>query len=234
MQAVILCAGKGVRMGELTDNLPKPLIKINGKTLLEYKLDVLPDEISEIVLVIGFQGNKIRETYGSTYRGRNITYVEDKTVTGTAHALWQAKSFLRERFLVMMGDDIYSREAMQKCLGYDFSLACIKTDRDTTGSRVVLDEDGRLIDFVTHKQYLKIRDDGGLIFTGLYSLNTDIFNYEPVKLETKEEWGLPQTVLGLAKDYDIAIIETDFWIPITQPDDIKTAETKLDKSLQYL
>ena len=98
----------------------------------------------------------------------------------------------------------------------------------------MLDENGRLIDFVTHKQYLKIRNDGGLIFTGLYSLNTDIFNYEPVKLETKEEWGLPQTVLGLAKDNDIAIIETDFWIPITQPDDIKTAETKLDKSLQYL
>ncbi len=223
MQAVILCAGKGTRMGELTTHVPKPLLLVNGKTLLEHKLDRLPDSVSEVILVIGYLGEKIKEKIGSEYNGRPIRYAEDTQLTGTAHALWSARDLLNGRFLVMMGDDIYDTQALEACAQHNFAIACVPVTRDETGSRIVLNESDNLIDFVTHKWYLTIRENGGHVFTGLYSLTTDIFNYEPVKLETKEEWGLPQTLLIAAKDHPVKIIETNNWISITHEDDLVEA-----------
>lgn len=224
MQAVILCAGKGTRMGDLSKEIPKPLLKFGGKSLLEYKLEALPETIDEVILVIGHLGNKIREEVGEKYGHKKVTYIEDKLLTGTAHALWQCQDILKDKFLVMMGDDIYSQEALEDCSRQDLAIACIRADRETTGSRVLLDESGRPIDFVTHKMYLTLREDGGLIFTGLYALTKEIFDYEPVKLETKEEWGLPQTLLKLAEDKPIKIVETDFWLPVGTPEELSRAE----------
>jgi len=60
MQAIILAAGRGTRMGELTNDLPKPLLKISGRPILEYTLANLPREIDEVILVIGYHGHKIK------------------------------------------------------------------------------------------------------------------------------------------------------------------------------
>lgn len=227
MQAVILCAGKGTRMGELTLEVPKPLLTVKGKTLLEHKLDQLPEVVTEIILIVGYLGGQIREKIGTLYHGRPVHYVEDPSLTGTAHALWKAKDILQGRFLVMMGDDVYDQKTLEQCTRYDFAIACKKFRREETGSRILLDETGNLINFVTHKLYLSLREDGGLVFTGLYSLTTDIFTYEPVKMETKDEWGLPQTLLKAAKDHPIAVVETNFWIPINKPDDLRKANSIL-------
>ena len=64
MQVVILAAGRGTRMGDLTSDTPKPLLKVKDKTLLEYKLDVLPDSISEVIFVIGYKQEQIRAITG--------------------------------------------------------------------------------------------------------------------------------------------------------------------------
>ena len=229
MPAVILCAGMGTRMGELTRDIPKPLLHIGNKTLLEYKLESLPEEIDKIVLVIGYKGKKIKEAFGNYFRKIPIVYVEDRTVSGTAHALWQAKDVVRRRFVVMMGDDIYSSEAIKKCVQFDFSIVGKTETIDKPGDRIVTDSNNNLIDFVTHEKYRTIRDGAGLIFTGLYSLTADIFNYEPVKLELKDEWGLPQTLLKVIGDHHVEIIETDFWIQITDREDLRKAEIILSK-----
>lgn len=220
MQAVILAAGRGSRMGKLTENTPKPLLEIGGKSLLEYKLEALPDAVTEIVLVIGYKGEMIREKFGDSYNGRAIIYCEDNSLTGTMRALESTRSVLSGRFLVMMGDDIYSPGALRECAEYDFALVCKRAQSGQPGGRIVLDEEGNLRDFMAHQEYQKHFPDEGLIFTGLYGLTTKIFDYEPVKLETKEEWGLPQTVLKLARRNKPKIIETDFWRQISSPEDL--------------
>lgn len=211
-------------MGELTKHTPKPLLKISGKSLIEWKLESLPDSVDEVVLVIGYLGEQIKEAFGSEFKGRKITYIEDKTLTGTAHALWQAKDILKGRFLVMMGDDIYNKQALEDASKYDFSLTCIPAKPDDLGSRVISDENGKPIDFVTHLLYLRDHVDGGLVFTALYSMTTEIFNHEPVKMELKDEWSLPKTFLKLGSLRDIKVIETDFWLSITSPEDLFAAE----------
>ena len=224
MQAVILAAGKGTRMNHLASDLPKVLLEVKNKTLLEYKFDVLPEFIKEIVLVVGYKKDTIIYKYGENYSGKKITYIEDKTLTGTAHALWQTKNVLKNQFLVMMGDDIYSKDSIQKVAENNWGVVCKKVSREEDGSRIILDENGKLTDFVTPKIYREKFNDGGFVFTGLYSLDTDIFKYEPVKMKTKEEWGLPQTLLVAAKNREIKIIEADFWIPISSPEDLEKAK----------
>ncbi len=224
MQAVILCAGKGTRMGNLAQEIPKPLLQVGGQTLTHHKLEALPDIVDEVVLVIGHLGERIREQMGFKYKNKKITYVEDRTLTGTAHALWQAKAVLRDRFLVMMGDDLYSRQTILDCAQHDFSVACIKTRREEPGHRLLLDEDGHPLEFVTYKMYLSLREDGGQVFTGLYSLTPEIFKHEPVKLELKNEWGLPNTLLKRIPREKIRIIETDFWLPVGTPEELSVAQ----------
>ena len=91
MKAVILAAGRGTRLNQITENTPKPLIKINEKTLLEYKLEILPREVDEVVIIIGYKKEKIIDLLGDKYDNKKITYVEQKKLLGTGHALCMCK-----------------------------------------------------------------------------------------------------------------------------------------------
>jgi NDP-sugar pyrophosphorylase family protein len=230
MKAVILAAGLGVRMKPLTDEMPKSMIRISGKPILQYKLESLPEAVEEAVIVIGYKGEEIKKYFGDFYNGRKIIYVTDKTLSGTAHALWQARDLLSGRFLVMMGDDIYSKKSLEECSKFDWSVVCKPAKKEEDGSRVVLNEKSNISDFVTASSYRKNFNDGGLIFTGLYSMTDKIFKYEPVKMKTKEEWGLPQTLLAASKDHPVKVIRTDFWISISSPEDLKNTEIILKKA----
>ena len=125
MKIVILAAGKGARMNELTKNTPKPLLSYKGKNLLEHKLDMLPSDITEIIFVIGYLGEKIQEYFGNSYNSIPITYVEQKEMKGTAHALWQCKEYLNEPFIVLMGDDLYDAKDIKKLIKKPIKLLCI-------------------------------------------------------------------------------------------------------------
>ena len=75
MQAVIMAAGEGRRMRPLTLELPKPLIKVAGKPILEHILDALPPEIDEVILVVGYKADMVKQHFGDSYHGRHIRYV---------------------------------------------------------------------------------------------------------------------------------------------------------------
>ena len=59
---------------------------------------------------------------------------------------------------------------------------------------------------------------------GLFVLQPEIFNYDLVKLPDKEEWGLPQTIVKAAQDYDIKIIPATFWLQLTDASDVQRVE----------
>ncbi|HEY4508075.1 MAG TPA: sugar phosphate nucleotidyltransferase [Candidatus Paceibacterota bacterium] len=224
MQAVILAAGRGVRMKPLTDAAPKPLLKIGERTLLDYSFDALPDAVDEVIMVIGYLGDQIRAYLGENFRGRHIKYVVQKKLEGTAKAVWEAKPFLKGRFLVLMADDIYTKEDIEKCLQHEQAILVMKNDQIGPGGRVLLDREGRLQGVVEDK----FNPAGALISTNVFVLDERFFNCEPVKLTDRaDEWGLPQTVALFARDYPVAVVEATRWIKINAPEDLIIAEQLL-------
>src|SRR3989344_6734161 len=120
MQCVILAAGGGKRMGSLTDGAPKAHLVVSSKTLIEHKLDALPEQIDEVIIVVGYLGSVIHDYLGGSYGDKKLFYEEqDNIVGGTADALWQAKNALSRNILVMMGDDIYGHAENTSCLVAD-------------------------------------------------------------------------------------------------------------------
>ncbi|TAL49414.1 hypothetical protein EPN83_00690 [Patescibacteria group bacterium] len=220
MQAVILAAGKGIRMGEATKNFPKVLLLYKNKTLLRWKLDALPDNIDEVTIVVGHGGDLIKNAVSGAHNGKRITFVEENEARGTGFALWKTKEVLGERFLVLMGDDIYSPESIREATKYPWSITVKKVNRDDNSSRVLLDDNAKFIDFVTADKYRELKSGGGFAFTGLYSLEKAIFKHPLAKMKTKDEWGLPQTLVQIAPDINLRILETNFWIPISTPSDL--------------
>jgi NDP-sugar pyrophosphorylase family protein len=219
MKIVILAAGKGVRMKELTHETPKPLLIYKGKNLLEHKLETLPSSVTEIIFVIGYLGEKIKEYFGDLYKTIPIRYIEQKETRGTAHALLQCKEFLNEPFIVLMGDDLYTKEDIEKLSKTPKGAWSILTYPDKPGikaGKIVTDEKGNLKeiyeDFDGTSPY-------NLIYTGACFLTPDIFTKEMTIL-TNGEFGLPQTITKFIDEKEISVLKTSSWIRITSPEDL--------------
>ena len=225
MQAVIFAAGRGTRMKEMTDNMPKSMLSIASKPLLERKIEALPGSIDEVVLIVGYLGSTIQKHFGGEFAGKKIFYIEQEQLSGTADALWRAQPVLKDRFLAMNGDDLYATEDLETCMTYEWSMLVEKRDPLLSGGKVFVDEDNRITDVVegTHR-------GAGLINAGAYVLDTRVFQYPLVqKAPGSDEYGLPQTILGAVRDLEVAFIAvpTTFWIQITAPEDLKKAEEML-------
>jgi len=219
MKIIILSAGKGVRMGELTKHTPKPLLMYHGTNLLEHKFNILPSDTTEIILVIGYLGDKIRECCGNSYKNIPIRYIEQKEMKGTADALWQCKEFLNEPFIVLMGDDLYAKDDIEKLSRIEKGTWAILTYPDKPGvkaGKIVKDEKGNLKeiyeDFEGTSPY-------NLIYTGACALTPQIFTKEMFQL-SNGEYGLPQSLVQFVGEKEISVFETNNWIRITTPQDL--------------
>lgn len=231
MQTVILASGRGKRMGHLTLDTPKPLLRVGGKNLLQHKIDILPEDINEIILVIGHLGDQIKSFFGTNYGGKKISYVYQPTLSGTGDALWQAQNILTDRFMVMMGDDLYSAEDINSCLKHPWSILVKEVPFLQRGGRIILDQDNHLIDIIECQEH---NLPNGLVNAGLYVLNKEIFNYPLVKIPNVEEYGLPQTLIQATKDVDIKIVKSKEWIEMTSPEDIDKTELLFQEDKEAL
>lgn len=231
MQAVILAAGRGTRMEELTTAVPKPMLMVDGKTLLEHKLDALPDEIQEVVIIVGHLSDVIKMQYKGTYRGRTLVYVEQSELNGTAGALWAAKGVLKDKFLVLNGDDIFTAEDLKKCAEDSSSWKLLvqqMPEMHRSGS-VQLDDSANVMGIIEGD----LGTGTGLASTNMFVLDTRLFSQPLVpKQEGSLEYGLPQTVIAAAKAIGVKLepVFTSDWIQINAPADLTKAAEILKKA----
>lgn len=228
MQAIIFCAGKGTRMGALTETTPKSMLVVGAKPILVHKLEALPESIDQVVLVVGYLGEAIKDYFGGTFAGKSIAYVEQENpVGGTGDALWQGKDILKGKFIVMNGDDLYAREDIEKCMAApEWAMLVEERDPLLSGGKVVVDSHDRIVDIIEGSHEGK-----GYINAGLYALDERIFSYTPVpKGPGESELGLPQTMMLAAKDISIEAVKATRWIQITAPEDLQKAEEALSRS----
>lgn len=107
--AVIMAGGKGTRIREINSEVPKPMIPILGKPILQYEIETLKkQDITDIVLVVGYLGEQIVSYFGDGSRfGVRIRYIEEKEPLGTAGSLFYLKGKVTEDFLLLNGDNIF-------------------------------------------------------------------------------------------------------------------------------
>jgi UDP-N-acetylglucosamine diphosphorylase / glucose-1-phosphate thymidylyltransferase / UDP-N-acetylgalactosamine diphosphorylase / glucosamine-1-phosphate N-acetyltransferase / galactosamine-1-phosphate N-acetyltransferase len=224
MQCVILAAGKGTRLRPLTDNIPKPLVKVAGKTLLDHVVETLPSSIDELIIVTGYLGEKIEEYCGEVFHGRKVTYIRQEEQKGTGHALWLCKDLIEGRFLYMFADDIHGKEDIARVTSYTRAMLTLSTDTPERFGIVVRNPDGTLAEFVEKPKHAP----SNLASTGVFVLDKHIFDFKPT-VETNGELYHTDMIREYAKEYPIAVVEQNLWIPIGYPEDIEKAEQILSK-----
>ena len=106
-KAVILAAGRGSRMRELTREIPKPMVEVCGKPILRYIVDGLRDAgIRKILVVVGYRKEVVQDHFqdGSAF-GMQVTYAEQVSQDGTGKAVELAKEFCEsDPFILSYGD----------------------------------------------------------------------------------------------------------------------------------
>jgi NDP-sugar pyrophosphorylase family protein len=222
MQVVILAAGRGKRMKNLTDEIPKPMLKLKGKPILEHKIRMLPKEIDEIIFVIGYCGDYIIRYFKHYYCGCRIIYVYQHNINGTGGALHLAQSILKDRFLVIMGDDLYCKKDLDRLLKHQLAILGREVEDVSQFGIIKTNKAGDMIDVIEKPKKSKDK----LANVGVYMLNKKFFDYELVSIGNGE-FGLPQTLAKMAKKYKIKVERATDWHPIGRPEDIGSAEKAL-------
>jgi bifunctional UDP-N-acetylglucosamine pyrophosphorylase/glucosamine-1-phosphate N-acetyltransferase len=211
-------------MHHLTKNNAKPMLRIKGRPVLEYKIDALPSEIKEIIFIVGYYREQIMDHFKKNYKGRKITYVIQEKLNGTGGALHLAKSILKDKFLVLNGDDLYHKQDIKKMFKHKLAiLACPVEDPSRFGI-VKTDRRGNVLEIIEKPK----RPKSNLANTGAYVLNKDFFKYDLVSIGNGE-FGLPQTLVTMAKDCPIKCEKARIWCPIGKPEDLEKAEKVLHK-----
>ncbi|MBF0440587.1 MAG: nucleotidyltransferase family protein [Oligoflexales bacterium] len=108
MKALILAAGRGNRINELSVEQNKCMIRMRGKLLIEYNLDcALSIKVNEIILVVGYRAEMIINYFGNSYKGTSIKYVIQQEQKGLVNAIESAQKALNgEDFFLMLGDEV--------------------------------------------------------------------------------------------------------------------------------
>src|SRR5262245_37109507 len=103
-KALVLAAGKGSRMGALTAEIPKPMLPLAGKPILEHVIDRLGEAgIDQVMVVVGYYQERIREHFAAY--PRRIEYREQEVVNGTGTAALLAREFCgKDPFILTFGD----------------------------------------------------------------------------------------------------------------------------------
>ena len=184
MKAVILAAGKGTRMGDLTESIPKPMLEIDGRPVLQHIVEGLRDEtgIHDFFIVTGWCGHVIRDYFGDGAKlDVQISYGEQKVQDGTGKAADPAREWVgQDPFLFTYGD-ILLRPPTDYALLVDAfredGVIAVKDGEDLTkGGAVILDEKGFMIDLV-EKATLADLPANAFYNAAIYLLRPRIFEF---------------------------------------------------------
>ncbi len=210
-KAVILAAGWGTRLTPLTCKLPKPAIRLLEDSLLEHNLKELSGLIDEAVIVIGYKGEVIQKKIGEEFAGIKIKYAKQKEQLGTGHATQIALPFLDEEFLILNGDDLYSRDDIKKCLSKNPSILLKKVEDPSRYGQVCVK--GKVVSEIVEKPETPVSN---LVNIGCYFLNKEFFK-EDIEKSSRGEYEIIDYLKKFISCNDLYFALAKRWYPITYP-----------------
>jgi bifunctional UDP-N-acetylglucosamine pyrophosphorylase/glucosamine-1-phosphate N-acetyltransferase len=230
MQAIVLAAGEGSRMRPLTTSLPKVMLPVAGKPLLEHIiLRARAAGVDSFVLVVGYGAESVRSHFGDGSRlGVEINYALQDKQLGTGHALMAAECLARDRFLVINGDVLPDEASLRKMACGGGAVSAIKV-ADPKRYGVFTEESGRFKSVVEKSA----NPPSNLANAGIYLLERSIFDaLRGAPLSERGEYELTDGLNLLATRESIRIVELESWLEMGRPWDILAANEILLKDLQ--
>ena len=182
MQAIILCGGLATRLGNTTKSLPKILLDIAGKTILEWHLQLLKKvKVTEVILASGHLHDVLSKHVGTYYSGVRIRYAKEEKRLGTGGAIANAMKHIHTSpFFVLNGDILIAHFSLQDMLE-QFSeqvtglLLSVHVDDIRPYGEVVSDSDGQVTVFREKQSVCR----AGYINGGVYLFNRHIADHFP-------------------------------------------------------
>lgn len=228
-KAIILAGGVGAKLRPYTYEIPKSLLPIKGKPLLEYMIDNLKKaEIYDIMICVGHLGDKIKEHFGDGKRfGVTIKYSEEKTPLGTGGAIKKVKSFIGDDpFLVIHGDvlvDLNLKDLLNFHKEHEMvGTATLTTINNPSNMGRLRLHGSKLVNF--YKSPKNTEDDSHLVNTGVYVFDKRIFDYFP---KNENTFMLEDILTKLINDRKIAGFFFDGkWFDVGTPESYEEAIKK--------
>lgn len=234
-QAVIMAGGKGTRLASVTKDIPKPMVPIDGKPILEYQVENLRAYgITDIHVIVGHLSHVIKDFLGDGSKwGVSITYFEEDKPLGTAGALPLLYRSLDDEFLLLMGDLFIAIDFKRYIAAHKRSRASISIlthpnshpyDSDLLGT----DPDGYV------RKWLSKNDKRGesysnLVNAGIYIINRD----EVTRLSRNEKHDLDKELIvpAIMRGTVYAYRSTEYVKDVGTPGRLKQVENDQKKGL---
>lgn len=185
MKAMILAAGLGTRLRPVTNKIPKPIIPIENRPLIEYLLLFLNrNGIKEIIINLHHLGEKIEKSLGDGSRwGMEISYSKEDIILGTGGGIKRVQAFFDSTFLVINGDilidlDLHGLIGFHQKKGGIATMVLRKNDNPDLYGPVKIDQDARIRQLLDRPGWLG-GDLNSYMFTGIHIIEPEIFKYIP-------------------------------------------------------
>ena len=225
---VIMAGGLGTRLGELTKDTPKPMLKVGAKPMVEHIIDMFVSHgFTRFMLSVNYKAEVIKEYFGDGSKfGIEVKYLEEKKRLGTGGALSLIDIEINEPFFVTNGDVLSSLD-YEKLLAYHkeqdaMATMCIRKDSYQIPYGVIEVDEENNIKAMKEKPTKEF-----FINTGIYVLNPEVLNYVP-----KDEFFDLPSLFELLKHEDESIKSfeiTDYWIDMGKPSDYEKIQKDLSE-----
>ena len=213
-KAVILAAGRGTRMKELTNEVPKPMIPVRGTPILQSIIEgLVANGVRQFLVVVGWRKEAIIDHFGNGAKGEwEVEYVEQVRQDGTGKVVELGKEFTgSDGFVLSYGDILvpdHSYEPLVNLKGDDARMA-VKVDEDVSKGGAVFIEDGMVVDLI---------EKGGpdaptspYYNAGIYTFSPLIYEYTAkLELSPRGEYELTDAIRDMALDgHKVRAVELD-------------------------
>jgi UDP-N-acetylglucosamine diphosphorylase / glucose-1-phosphate thymidylyltransferase / UDP-N-acetylgalactosamine diphosphorylase / glucosamine-1-phosphate N-acetyltransferase / galactosamine-1-phosphate N-acetyltransferase len=223
MKLVIMAAGEWSRMRPLTETIPKPLLKVCGKTIIEENIENIMSEFDEIFMIVKYKKEKFREYFWDKYKWIPIQYIEQGVQNGTWAAILSLKDTIHGEFIVVSGDDLYEGSDILK-LAHTSGFAALAKQVEKPENFGIFEQDthGNIRGIVEKPTDTSL---GNLAYIGVLKLDDTIFT-ELDSLPLSPRWELEITDLMKIhiEQQEFTVVEaTGRWITIGYPWDLLKA-----------
>ena len=246
MKAVILAAGKGTRMRELTNEVPKPMLKVQGKPILQHIMEgLMAAGVKDFFIVTGFKAEVVEGYFGDGSKiGAKISYGRQIVQDGTGKAPELAKSFVgAEPFVLTYGDILVKPETYQQMIKR-FSEAKFSGLVTATGSEDVtkgglnfFDKDFCLVKLVEKPSAAQIEElraggwlkpgDVAWYNAGIYIFNPVVFDFTArLQKSPRGEYELTDAIIAMIESgHRIAGLQVQGrWVDVRDPEVLAALE----------